>query len=89
MTTTCQECGVGWTPGADEGGPRACPECGTEAQPLDPLVEMEKDGCGSCGAFMVNPELHAEFHARQKRQFEDLHRMANRPTGMETYGGLP
>jgi hypothetical protein len=53
---------------------------------IDPLVEIEQDACGTCGAYMVNPALHADWHARQKAQFEYLDRRANRLTGLETYG---
>jgi hypothetical protein len=55
-------------------------------EPIDPLVEIEQDGCGTCGAYLVNPALHQDWHDRQRRQFEGLHRLASRPNGMETYG---
>ncbi len=52
----------------------------------DPLVDFVEDECPTCGAYMLNPALHRDYHARQKAQFEHLDRKASRLTGMETYG---
>jgi hypothetical protein len=57
-----------------------------EGEKVDSLVEIEQDTCGTCGAYMVNPALHKDWHERQRQQFIELDRKASRLTGMETYG---
>lgn len=53
---------------------------------IDPLVEEVADECGTCGAYVLNHTLHADFHRRQKQQFEHLDRLARQYVEPPRYG---
>lgn len=52
---------------------------------VDPLVEIEQDTCGRCGAYTPNPQLHSDWHAALQFQVEEIRQLARRPNGMEVY----
>lgn len=54
---------------------------------VDPVVEQVDDECPTCGAWMLNPALHADFHRRQREQFEHLDALARRYVSPPRYGG--
>lgn len=59
-----------------------------EVEPsTDPLVEFVQDECPTCGAYMLNPALHADYHARLRQQFIDLDRLARQYVSPPRYGG--
>lgn len=58
----------------------------SEDEPLDPLVDFVADECPTCGAYMLNPSLHRDWHSRLGDRLAQLDRDANRLTGWETYG---
>lgn len=54
-----------------------CTQCAATG---DPLVASVDDECPTCGAYMLNPELHANWH-------RDIARRADSYVSPPTYGG--
>lgn len=58
----------------------------SEDEPLDPLVEFVQDECPTCGAYMLNPALHRDWHNGLGDRLSAILTRASRLTGLETYG---
>jgi hypothetical protein len=49
----------------------------TVAEPHDALVDFVEDECPTCGAYMLNPAIHRDWHEKQRRQFGQLDEAAH------------
>jgi hypothetical protein len=58
-----------------------------DAEKVDPLVESVEDECPTCGAWMLNPALHRDWHKKQDQRFHEIAREASRYKSPPTYGG--
>lgn len=59
----------------------------TDKPHLDPLTEGVEDECPTCGAWMLNPQLHKNWHADTDRRFRMIDAEARRYKDPPRYGG--
>lgn len=57
-----------------------------EFDDVDPLVEQVEDECPTCGAWMLNPALHKEWHAKLRLRLQELEVEASRYKSPPVYG---
>lgn len=54
---------------------------------VDPLTDAVEDECPTCGAYMLNPALHRDWHADTDRRFRTIDAEARRYRPSPRYGG--
>lgn len=62
-------------------------EIDDDLHPIDPLVESVEDECPTCGAWMLNPALHRNWHADTISRFHAIAAEARRYKSPPVYGG--
>lgn len=62
-----------------------------EPEPLDPVAEVlaaqVDDECPTCGAYVLNPALHRDWHGHLRAALNDLGRRADAYKDPPRYGG--